>query len=213
MTEASKKFMTMSIWSAVIVLIIRCLIGWTELSEFKVAGEIFKLTYTFIGYIGEAIAISSLFMWAFNKWWWKYKVFNFLAGGMPVLSKSYKGKIRFVWEEKEQERGSEIGIEQTFLNVTVKLGTDESSSNSVTAVIKEENGSKMLIYTYLNTPRAEIQNRSAIHYGTAMLSIDDPKHLTGNYFTTRQSRGSMDFMAVEEETKEGNQKKGKMATK
>ena len=56
----------------------------------------------------------------------------------------------------------------------------------------------MLIYTYLNTPRAEIQDRSAIHYGTAMLSIDDPKHLAGNYFTIRKSRGSMDLKAVYE---------------
>lgn len=198
MTEAAKKFMTMSIWSAAIVLIIRCLIGWNELSELKVAREIFKLTYTFIGYIGEAIVISALFMWAFNKWWWKCKVLNYLAGGMPILARKYKGIIRFVWEEREQEHESAIGIEQTFLNVTVKFGTDESSSNSVTAVIKEENGSKMLIYTYLNTPRAEIQDRSAIHYGTAILCVDDTRHLTGNYFTTRQSRGSMDFIAVEE---------------
>ena len=123
---------------------------------------------------------------------------NLIAGGMPVLAKKYKGKIRFHRDDIDQERDSEIGIEQTFLNVTVRLGTDESSSSSVTATIKEENGSKMLIYTYLNTPRAEIQDRSAIHYGTAMLNVDDPKHLTGNYYTTRLSRGSMDFEEVVE---------------
>ena len=119
---------------------------------------------------------------------------------MPVLAKKYKGKIRFAQEDEEQERDSEIGIEQTFLNVTVKLGTDESSSNSVTATIKEENGSKKLIYTYLNTPRAEIQGKSAIHYGTAMLVVDNPKHLTGNYYTTRLSRGSLEFDALAEDS-------------
>ena len=120
-----------------------------------------------------------------------------IAGGMPVLAKRYKGKIRFNREDRDQELDSEIGIDQTFLNIAITLETVESSSNSVTAAIKNENGSKMLIYTYLNTPRAEIQDRSAIHYGTAMLRVDDPKHLVGNYYTSRVSRGSMDFEAVQ----------------
>ncbi|WP_418418279.1 hypothetical protein [Blautia sp.] len=58
------------------------------------------------------------------------------------------------------------------------------------------NSEKQLIYTYLNTPRAELQNRSSIHYGTAMLRIDNPERITGNYYTSRLSRGSMDFEAV-----------------
>ena len=116
---------------------------------------------------------------------------------MPVLAKKYKGTIRFNWEGKEQERESEIGIEQTFLNVIVKLGTHESTSNSVTAVVETVNNEKQLVYTYLNTPRAELQNRSAIHYGTAMLRVGDSTHLLGNYYTSRLSRGSMDFIAVE----------------
>ena len=80
----------------------------------------------------------------------------------------------------------------------VKHGTNESSSNSITATIETINNEKQLVYTYLNTPRAEIQNRSAIHYGTAMLKVDDSKHITRNYYTTRLSRGSMDFEAIEE---------------
>ena len=133
------------------------------------------------------------FMACFNKWLWRWKPLNWLSGGMPILAKKYKGKIRFHSDDGDPERESEIVIKQTFLNVIVKLRTEESSSNSVTATIKEENGSKMLIYTYLNIPRAEIQDRSEIHYGTAMLNVDDPKRLIGNYFTTRKSSGSMDF--------------------
>ena len=117
---------------------------------------------------------------------------------MPILAKKYKGKIRFHWDNQDQERDSVIGIEQTFLNVIVKFGTDESSSNSVIATIETINNEKQLIYTYLNTPRAEIQDRSAMHFGTAMLNVDDSKHITGNYYTTRLSRGSMDFEAIKE---------------
>ena len=92
---------------------------------------------------------------------------------------------------------SEIWIDQTFLNVSVKLGTNESTSNSITASIEKVNSEQQLIYTYLNTPRAELQNRSAIHYGTAMLCVDDSKKITGNYYTSRLTRGSMTFQAVE----------------
>lgn len=197
MTEAAKKFIKLSIGLAFFFLIIRCLFGWNELTELKDAGNYFKLAYTFSGFAGEAITVTTILMGVFNKWLWKFKPFCFVAD-MPVLAKKYKGTITFYWEDKEQTKNTEIGIKQTFLNVNVKLGTDESSSNAVTASIQEEYGSKILIYTYLNTPRAEIQNRSAIHFGTAMLYVDDPKHLTGNYFTIRQSRGSMDLYAVAE---------------
>ncbi len=198
MNETAKKFMNMSLWSVLIIFVLRCLIGWSEIAQIKQNAELIKGFYTFFGYAGEAIGTSAIVMAVFNKWGWKWKPLNFLAGGMPVLEKKYKGKIRFIWEGKEQERDSQIIIIQTFLKVVVKLGTAESSSNSITATIIETNNENQLIYTYENTPRAELQNRSAIHYGTAMLKVDDPKHLTGNYYTGRLSRGSMDFWAVSE---------------
>ena len=113
------------------------------------------------------------------------------------LAKHYKGTITFVWDGVEQTRNSEIGLIKRFLNVSVKLGTNESTSNSITASIEKVNSEQKLIYTYLNTPRAELQNRSAIHYGTAMLCVDDSKKVTGNYYTSRLTRGSMMFQAVE----------------
>lgn len=196
MNEAAKKFMTMSIWVAIVIFVLRCWIGWNDITAAVEGKKVLACGYSIFGFAGEAVGITAVFMACFNKWWWKWKPLNWLAGGMPVLANHYKGKIRFCWNDVEQERDSEIGIEQTFLNVTVRLGTVESSSNSVTAAIETINNEKMLVYTYLNTPRAEIQDRSAIHYGTAMLSVNDPKHLEGNYYTSRISRGSMDFRAM-----------------
>lgn len=48
----------------------------------------------------------------------------------------------------------------------------------------------------LNTPKAEVRHRSEIHYGTAMLYVDNPKVLKGQYFTDRKSTGDMVFNAV-----------------
>lgn len=79
------------------------------------------------------------------------------------------------------------------------MGTIESHSNSITAVIENVNNEKQLIYTFINTPKAELQDGSAIHFGTAMLCIDDPKRIRGNYYTSRLTRGSMDFIAVSDQ--------------
>ena len=196
MTKTSKKFVSLSIWISIIVFVLRCLIGWKDLGTIIEEKKILDCGYSLFGYAGEAIGIATVFMFCFNKWWWKCKLLNILTGSMPILAKRYKGKIKFTWDNRDQERDSEIIIEQSFLRVTVKLVTNESYSNSVTAAIYDINGSKMLIYTYLNTPNGEIQNRSAMHYGTAMLIIDNTKHLSGNYFTGRKTCGSMDFKAV-----------------
>ncbi len=198
MTEVAKKFMNMSIWIAIVIFMLRCCISWGEVKAAVDAKEIFKCGYTLFGFVGEAIGITAIIMACFNKWLWKYKPFKWLHD-VPILAEKYEGKIRFKNAENiEEERNTTIRIEQTFLNISVKLGTEESSSNSVMAIIKEINGSQMLMYTYLNTPRAEIQDRSSIHYGTAMLNADNPEHLVGNYFTIRQSRGSMNLKAIVE---------------
>lgn len=198
MTEAAKKFMNMSIWITISIFIVRLCITWGEIKNAVDSKEIIRCCYILFGYAGEAIGIAAVFMACFNKWIWKWKPLNWILGEMPILAQKYNGKIRFIWENEEQERNITISIKQTFLKVIVKLGSDESNSNTVMATIIEINGSQMLMYTYLNIPRAELQDRSAIHYGTAMLDIDDPNHIIGNYYTTRQTRGSMDLKAVAE---------------
>lgn len=199
MTEAIKKLIKMSIWVAIIIFVVRCRIGWKEIIATVDNEKISDVVYLLFGYAGEAISITTIFILCFNKWWWRFKPLNIIAGGMPVLAKEYKGKIRFKNErEQEEERKSKITINQTFLKVVVKYDTNESSSNSIVANIIKENDTKKLIYTYNNIPRAELQDRSGIHYGTVMLDIDNPKHLTGNYFTTRRTAGSMDFLEVKE---------------
>lgn len=197
MSRAAKRFMTMSIWISIGLFIIRCLMDFSGITSLINHHEYLTCSYSIYGYAGESIVLATIFMTLFNKWLWKKKPFYFFAEGLPVLAKHYRGTITFIWDDKEQTRSSEIWINQTFLNVSVKFGTNESISNSITASIEINNNEHQLIYTYLNTPRAELQNRSAIHYGTAMISIDNPKELIGNYYTSRTTRGSMIFQAAE----------------
>lgn len=198
MSEAAKKFMKISIWSAVILFILRCLLSWEDLSNAIDGKEYADCAYALFGYAGEAIGITALLMIAFDRWLWKWKPLNLVSGGMPILANEYHGTINYDWNGSQGIRETNLYISQTFLRVSVKLGTAESTSNSITGTIATVNDEKQLIYTYLNTPRAEIQNRSVIHFGTAMLKVDNPAILTGNYYTSRLSRGSMELKAVQQ---------------
>lgn len=195
MNEATKKFVSMSIWLTLILFAVRCLVDWASITGYINEHKIAECAYSLFGYAGEAIGIASIFMFAFDKWLWKWKPLNMIAGGMPILAKKYHGTIIYNWNNTQGTREADIRIDQTFLKVFVRLGTDESSSNSVIGTITTVNNEKQLVYTYLNTPRAEIQNRSAIHYGTAMLNVDDPTILKGNYYTSRLTCGSIELKA------------------
>ena len=105
----------------------------------------------------------------------------------------YKYDGKFVSDYDKKTRNASIEIKQTFLKINIQMKTKESSSGSIIASLKDLHGIKYLIYTYQNNPHAEIQDRSPIHYGTAMLDVSNPKKLEGNYFTGRNSRGSMVF--------------------
>ena len=59
-----------------------------------------------------------------------------------------------------------------------------------------DNQKNQLVYTYQNDPKQTIQNRSRIHYGTAILNIKRKKNamlLEGDYWTGRNTSGSMSF--------------------
>ena len=195
MTETIKKFAKISGWAALVAFVLQCIIfGVKNVIE---GNDFFSKGQTLFEYAGSAITASAAFMWLFNKWLWKWKPLNMITGKIPVLACKYTGTLRFIWAEQEQTRNTEIVVTQTYLTVSVSLGTNESHSDSITAAIKKEDNHYKLIYTYLNTPNGNLQSRSAIHNGTAILRIDNPNHLEGNYYTDRLTRGFMDLKAVE----------------
>lgn len=192
MNGNTKKFMNISIWLTAILLLIRCLISWTDIKNMWEDGQVLNLCYCFFGFIGEAIGVATIFMTIFNKWAWKWRCLRW-THNVPVLANKYQGE--FISDYDGVKRFGTIIINQTFLAVAVQLKTDESSSRSLTASFSELQNVRYLIYTYQNDPRAEIQERSPMHYGTAMLDASNTMLLEGNYYTGRKSRGSMKFKA------------------
>jgi hypothetical protein len=193
-----KRFVNISIWLTAILTLVRYLISWSDVKNMWEAGHVLNLSYSSFGFIGEAIGIAAILMAIFNKWAWKWKWLCWM-NDVPVLAKNYCGT--FISDYDSTKRFGEIVIDQTFLNVAILLKTEESTSRSLTASFGKVQSVQYLIYTYQNDPRAEIQDRSPMHYGTAMLNISNPMVLEGNYFTGRKSRGSMKFEAVKSRVK------------
>ena len=159
------------------------------------SNNLVKCAYSIFGYAGEAIGIAALLMVLFNRFLWKWKPFNFILGENPVLAKKYKGTITYNYGKRKKTKDVEVEIRQTFLNVNITFTSDESRSNAIVASIETIDNEQRLIYTYHNVPNSTVQDRSPIHYGTAILSIDEQANLAGNYYTSRCSRGQLKLEA------------------
>lgn len=180
MNEQYKKLINKTVWIAIFLFFIRCLLSFQGLiNNFSV--------YDIFGYAGEAIGITAIIISLYERWLWKYSPFE----DIPVLKRSYNGKLISTYDNKE--RTAKIEIKQTLLSVHITLISDESKSKSISASIDDVLGEKQLTYCYLNTPQANVRKRSEIHYGTAMLCIENPDTLNGQYFTDRKTTGDMQF--------------------
>lgn len=90
---------------------------------------------------------------------------------------------------------TEIKITQTFFNVQVKIKTNESRSHSIGASfdIEKDRGLEQLIYSYINTPKSSVRDRSEIHYGSTLLTFEGFRvnEMEGQYWTDRKTTGEI----------------------
>lgn len=179
-----KKFFTLSLWMAIVFVALRCLISWSEIIASPNA-------YDLYGYASESIAATIVVMTLYEKWLWRWNPWE----KVPVLKHLYKGTLHSMYDDRDHP--ATIKIKQTLLSVHITFISEESKSESLVASIYDHNGETELIYTYLNTPKAAYRHRSGIQYGTARLCIDNPRELTGQYYTDRGTTGDMMFVADE----------------
>lgn len=171
---------------------------------FIVYAIIFTLTQNFdsidfhkaITHISTTISINIILWMLFIAWAWKWKIFYPWLVPFPNLSGNWEGTIKSNWKEKEIEPiPIEVSITQNFFNVQVRIKTKESRSYSIGASfdIDNERGFQQLFYTYLNTPKAGVRERSEMHYGSTILNFDGFKvrKMDGEYWTDRQTTGEI----------------------
>ena len=170
-------------WTAIALFVIRCLFSFSSLVEG------FPL-YTLFGYSGEAIGTAAILVWIYEKWLWRWLSF----GTIPVLNAHYEGTMKSSYDGKI--RDVSLFVKQTFLGITITFKTGKSKSTSVSASFENINGEKRLVYTYFNTPHSEHRERSPLHIGTALLSVENIDELTGEYFTDRNTTGDLMLKVV-----------------
>jgi len=156
-----------------------------------------------LSHITTTISINIIFWLAFIKLLWKFKLFYPWLVQVPDLSGKWEGTINSNWENGDLNPiPMEITIEQTFLNVQVRIKTEESRSFSLGASfnIDKDRGQQQLFYSYLNTPKPGVRERSGIHYGSALLLFDgfEVDDMEGEYWTSRETTGEMNLKRVKD---------------
>lgn len=146
--------------------------------------------------ISTTISINIVIWLIFIKRAWKLKLFYPWLVPFPNISGEWEGVI--ISNEKEVQLDPipiQVSISQSFFNVQVKIRTGESKSYSLGASfdIDRERGIQQLIYSYLNTPRPGVRDRSEIHYGSTILCFTGYtiKEMEGEYWTTRETTGEI----------------------
>lgn len=171
---------------------------------FIVYTTIFILTQNFesidfqkaLSHVSTTISINIIIWMIFIGWAWKLKIFYPWLVQFPNLSGEWEGFIKSNWNGKELDPiPIEVSITQNFFNIQVRIKTDESRSYSIGASfdIDKDRGFQQLFYSYLNTPKAGVRERSQIHYGSTILIFDGFKvtKMEGEYWTDRETTGEI----------------------
>lgn len=149
-----------------------------------------------LSHVTTAISINIGFWFLFIKYFWKSKLFYPWLVQIPDISGKWSGKLKSNWKGSvKSEIPFELTVEQTFLNVHVRIKTEESNSVTIGASfnIDRDRDRQELIYSYLNTPKASVRDQSSIHYGSALLHFEGrlANHMHGEYWTSRGTAGEM----------------------
>jgi hypothetical protein len=152
-------------------------------------------------HIFTTISISAILWAIFIKWVWKWRLFYPWLVQVPNLSGQWKGFLKSNWEGgKLDPIPTEMIITQSFLHIQIKIKTGESESYSVGTSfdIDKERGVSRLFYSYFNTPKSEIRDRSKMHFGTSLLNFYgfNIDILEGEYWTSRETTGGIKLKRV-----------------
>lgn len=149
--------------------------------------------------ISYSISITGIIAIIFIKFAWKWSAFKGWLVPFPNLSGKWKGIINSTYRNATTEIPVELYIKQTFMHVQIKCTTNESKSNSIVASfnIDQDRDILQLCYSYQNDPKATLQKKSPIHYGSVILNInEDNNHMEGQYWTSRNTTGEMSVKRI-----------------
>ncbi len=160
-----------------------------------------QLDFTTKQALGYLPAVAALFVLAFDLWIWKWPLIH-KAVNRPRIDGTWLTTVTPSAESQVPPGGNRgpittaVMIDQTYWSVTATLLSGESRSNSTSAAISPNGGSRsqcVLAYTYRNEPAQEHRPRSQPHLGASEVHISGPtpEEMSGTYWTARLTAGDM----------------------
>lgn len=128
--------------------------------------------------------------------------FPFLQGWFvkrPVFRGTWQAKVSSNWINPATGRAPEpidgfMVVRQTYSSLSLRLLTDESTSNCIDAeFLMLPDGTVSIAGVYRNEPRQPLRANSPIHYGAFLLEVlgRPAVGLTGHYWTDRNTSGEI----------------------
>jgi hypothetical protein len=157
-----------------------------------------KLSSDLLRPLSTVTSIVVLLSIAFELWLWKLPFLHGWVVKRPVLTGTWRAELRSNWKDAGGAPIPPIEgyvvIRQTFLNLSLRLLTKESSSHLVgTEIVCSVDGQYCVSGVYRNEPRYQDRSHSQMHFGAVWLQvIDTPaQKLQGHYWTDRNTAGEM----------------------
>lgn len=177
MDNKTIKFLSKGLWVALVLFVIRYLL-WN-----------FNSLYDFIGAAGEVVSVTIILMGIYSSILWRYNPLE----KTPKLMGTYQGIIEYSFNGAAEEKETFVKIKQTLLSIKIQITTNEITSNTIVGNLVEENDEYVLYYTYITNPRSKYSKENPIQYGTCRLLTNNENHLSGTYWTSRQTIGDIEL--------------------
>lgn len=153
-------------------------------------------------------AMLLLFLW--DRLLWKVSLAQKFRAVPRDLRGTWQGVLETFWIDprngvRPPPKPAYLVIRQTASAISVVLLTDESRSASTFGKVSDDGTTASLEYMYLNRPDSRVEDRSRMHHGSASFDlIGRPvTRLKGRYWTSRDSRGEMEFTSQVKDQAEG----------
>jgi hypothetical protein len=151
--------------------------------------------------VADALPLLLLASYAFERRGWRARWFHPRWVSTPVVIGTWRGELHSFWEDTAGQAPPAkvvyLTIRQTLTSVSVRLLSDESTSEQVAGgITTAESGYPAIAYSYRNKPGIGLRHATSnIHYGGALIEIvgDPATGLDGDYWTERKSKGKLTF--------------------
>lgn len=136
----------------------------------------------------------------FDNWLWQIKPLRRLFN-RPQLNGTWKGELTSIRADADGKEVNHdpipvfIVIRQSFLGLSIMLLSEETTSRSIGALLQYTPPAGFCIYYHYDSkPHIRVRTKSPRHAGGSKIEVSgiEPKRLSGEYWTDRQTRGSFE---------------------